>query len=151
MSAISEEILDQLVRWAEDSLPNEACGLLMRTVTGELAIARLDNDHADPARNFSFGAKTLLESFSLMQARKRAFLGTWHSHPTQDAMPSLNDRRGCVTNSPEMHIIVGRTGNEGEWVVRLFDGEFCKILGSSVRTPNPRGLVYADPSKSDRT
>ena len=89
---IKREILEAIVRHAEDEAPRECCGLLMgqgETIT-----------HHRPMKNvlesnvrYEMEARELFQFFKNLRAANQKHLGIYHSHPVSEAYPSETDVR----------------------------------------------------------
>ena len=89
---IKREILEALVRNAQEELPLECCGLLM----GEGEIIT----HHRPMKNvlesnvlYAMEARALFQFFKDLRAANQKHLGIYHSHPASEAHPSETDVR----------------------------------------------------------
>lgn len=89
---IKREILEALVRNAQEELPRECCGLLM----GEGEIIT----HHRPMKNvlesnvrYAMEARALFQFFKDLRAANQKHLGIYHSHPASEAYPSETDVR----------------------------------------------------------
>ena len=89
---IKREILEALVRNAQEELPRECCGLLM----GEGEIIT----HHRPMKNvlesnvrYAMEARALFQFFEDLRAANQKHLGIYHSHPASEAYPSETDVR----------------------------------------------------------
>jgi proteasome lid subunit RPN8/RPN11 len=89
---IKREILEAIVRHAEDEAPRECCGLLIgqgETIT-----------HHRPMKNvlesnvrYEMEARELFQFFKNLRAANQKHLGIYHSHPVSEAYPSETDVR----------------------------------------------------------
>jgi [CysO sulfur-carrier protein]-S-L-cysteine hydrolase len=89
---IKREILDAIVRHAEEEVPRECCGLLM----GQREIIT----HYRPMKNvlesnvrYAMEAQDLFQFFKDLRAANQKHLGIYHSHPASEAYPSETDVR----------------------------------------------------------
>lgn len=96
MIRLSSTAYRQIVDHALAGFPNEACGLLAGTESGDVRDVRkvfcLTNiDHSN--EHFSMDPKEQLAA--LRQAREEGLtlLGNWHSHPESPSRPSEEDIR----------------------------------------------------------
>lgn len=88
------QIYDELVRYAKEHLPEEACGLLAGEYDGSDKIIKkvyfLENlDHAKD--HFTMDPKDQLNAVKDMRANGYQALGNWHSHPSSPSRPSVED------------------------------------------------------------
>jgi proteasome lid subunit RPN8/RPN11 len=89
---IKREILEAIVRHAEEEAPHECCGLLMGQ--GEIIT------HHRPMKNvlasnvrYEIEAQALFQFFKDLRAANQKHLGIYHSHPVSEAYPSETDVR----------------------------------------------------------
>lgn len=108
MIAIARTVLDDIVRHARESLPNECCGLLIGVGDRLDEAVRTPNLRAsasayliDPAAHFA--------TVRRVRAEGRHILGAYHSHTHSPATPSASDMR--ESHDPEfVHLIVSLAG-----------------------------------------
>ena len=108
MIKIRREDYDNIIRHARNELPNEACGLIAGTVTGEDKVIEkvyfLTNiDHS--REHFSLDPKEQLEAVKDMRANGLKPLGNWHSHPESPSRPSEEDKRLAYDSSASYLIL----------------------------------------------
>ena len=89
-------IYDELVKYAKEHLPEEACGLLAGTENeGDIEVKKiyyLENiDHATD--HFTLDPKDQMQAIKDMRALDLKPLGNWHSHPESPSRPSEEDIR----------------------------------------------------------
>lgn len=89
-------IYDELVAYAKEHLPEEACGLLAGTENqGDIEVKKiyyLENiDHATD--HFTLDPKDQMQAIKDMRALDLKPLGNWHSHPESPSRPSEEDIR----------------------------------------------------------
>ena len=89
---IKREILEAIVRHAEEEAPRECCGLL--TGPGEIIT------HHRPMKNvlesnvrYAMDARELSQFFRILREANQKHLGIYHSHPVSEAYPSETDVR----------------------------------------------------------
>jgi len=89
---IKREILEAIVRHAEEEAPRECCGLL--TGPGEIIT------HHRPMKNvlesnvrYAMDARELFQFFKNLREAHQKHLGIYHSHPVSEAYPSETDVR----------------------------------------------------------
>ena len=88
------QLYDELVTYAREHLPQEACGLIAGEMNGDEKIIRkvyfLENtDHAED--HFTMNPKEQLSAVKDMRANGYKALGNWHSHPSSPSRPSVED------------------------------------------------------------
>ncbi len=87
-------LYNDLVRYAKEHLPEEACGLIAGELKGDDRIIRkvyfLENkDHAED--HFTMDPRDQLAAVKDMRANGLTALGNWHSHPSSPSRPSEED------------------------------------------------------------
>lgn len=111
------ELLQELVRHAQGSLPEECCGILIGSQTGS---DRARVHHVIPVENASTpqGRKNeyLVAPLAILAAQRRAredgleIVGYYHSHPSGSALPSALDRRNAWPDT--CYVILGMRGGK---------------------------------------
>lgn len=89
---IKRDILDALVRHAQEESPRECCGLLMGegdTVT----LHRPMKNVLDSNVRYAMDPQGLFQFFKDLRTAKHKHLGIYHSHPVSEAYPSETDVR----------------------------------------------------------
>ena len=93
---IDYHLYDEIVEYAREHLPEEACGLIAgsddengRTVKKVYFLTNVD--HAED--HFTMDPKEQLEAVKDMRANGYKPLGNWHSHPESPSRPSEEDIR----------------------------------------------------------
>jgi len=89
-------LYDELIAYAKEHLPEEACGLVAGTEDGDEREIRkiyyLENkDHATD--HFTLDPKDQMEAIKDMRSLGLKPLGNWHSHPESPSRPSEEDIR----------------------------------------------------------
>lgn len=96
MIILSKEQFDSLVEHAKKVLPNEDCGLLGGTVSGDVKTVEkiyfLTNKDASP-EHFSMEPAEQFAAVKDMRSEGLQLLGNFHSHPSTPARPSEEDKR----------------------------------------------------------
>jgi proteasome lid subunit RPN8/RPN11 len=89
---VKKEVLEDIVRHAQEELPRECCGLLMGE--GEIVTRhrRMQNALESNVR-YSMEAQELFRFFKDLRSANLKHLGIYHSHPASDAYPSDTDVR----------------------------------------------------------
>lgn len=87
-------LYDEMVKWAKEHLPDEACGLIAGTEdeTGReiKKVYFLENmDHAED--HFTLNPKDQMNAIKDMRENGYKPLGNWHSHPSSPSRPSVED------------------------------------------------------------
>lgn len=96
MIILSKEQFDSLADHAKKVLPNEDCGLLGGTVSGDVKTVEkiyfLTNTDASP-EHFSMEPAEQFAAVKDMRSEGLQLLGNFHSHPKSPARPSEEDKR----------------------------------------------------------
>ncbi len=88
------DLYDQMVDYAKEHLPEEACGLIAGTEDESgrhiKKIYYLENtDHAED--HFTLNPKDQMAAIKDMRSLGLKPLGNWHSHPSSPSRPSVED------------------------------------------------------------
>lgn len=88
------DLYDQMVDYAKEHLPEEACGLIAGTEDESgrhiKKIYYLENtDHAED--HFTLNPKDQMVAIKDMRSLGLKPLGNWHSHPSSPSRPSVED------------------------------------------------------------
>ena len=91
-----DHLYDEIVNYAKEHLPEEACGLIAGTKDGnDKSIKKVycltNIDHSN--EHFSLDPKEQLAAVKDMRANGLVPLGNWHSHPSSPSRPSVEDIR----------------------------------------------------------
>jgi len=87
-------LYDDIVRYAKEYLPEEACGLIAGEETEDGRIVKkvyylTNTDHAED--HFTLDPKEQLSAIKDMRENGLKPLGNWHSHPESPSRPSEED------------------------------------------------------------
>lgn len=88
---ISSSLLDRIFAEAAASPEREICGLLLGREGGIEDVLSTRNVAADPARRFEVDPAALFAQARRERQGGAAMLGSYHSHPGGDAIPSACD------------------------------------------------------------
>lgn len=96
MLRIEPEPLEALLRHAEETYPNESCGILVGRVEGDAASVvearRARNlDTARAADRYDLDPADFLAADTAARERSLDVVGFYHSHPDHPASPSATD------------------------------------------------------------
>lgn len=130
--AISKPDADELIRHAEDCMPNESCALLLgrgRTVSRVLPA----RNAAASAVSFEIPPDLLLDAYRTADLEGLEVMGIFHSHPCSRAYPSKKDQTFMELNPVPWLIYSGSAGDLRAYVL---DPDVTEIR-----------LAYLDPSK----
>jgi proteasome lid subunit RPN8/RPN11 len=96
-----------MIRYAGQSLPNEACGLLAGEIRGERKMVRqaycLTNADESPV-HFSLLPAEQVIAVKDMRKNGWMLIGSFHSHPTAPAYPSPEDIR--LAFDPDLSYVI---------------------------------------------
>ncbi|MGK7923787.1 MAG: Mov34/MPN/PAD-1 family protein [Spirulina sp.] len=147
---LHREQLNRLFRHAEQTYPEECCGIILGKIAGdrkvildliptpniwneELAqslpkIAGLSDREGEKGKNFLIPPEALLKAQKEARDRKAIVLGFYHSHPDAAAIPSEFDRAIAWSDYSYLIIAVnrGKASNVQSWMLdenRQFQGE----------------------------
>ncbi|MFC3804136.1 Mov34/MPN/PAD-1 family protein [Cohnella sp. GCM10012308] len=106
---ISKALLRTLADGCRQTLPYEACGVLLGA-SREAVLAICDflfiqNAAADPANAFAFEPDSWIAAAYAAQKSRQQIIGFFHSHPSSPPLPSDSDLRGW--DGFGCHLIVG--------------------------------------------
>lgn len=125
--------LEELIKIAKDSLPNECCAFLLgeNHDDGKVAmILPMRNIDESPV-SFSIDAAELLNAYNLADSKGMEVTAIFHSHPAK-ASPSRTDTKYMQIN-PVVWVIYSTTENE----IRAFvyENEDIKEIGIETIAP----------------
>ncbi len=92
MIRIPAYIIDGIIEQAINELPNEACGLLVGSVSDVLKQYPLTNIDRSP-EHFSFDPAEQFQVFREARTDGREIIANYHSHPETPSRPSEEDIR----------------------------------------------------------
>lgn len=133
------DLYNELVEYAKEHLPEEACGLIAGDIDGDEKIIKkvyfLENiDHAED--HFSMNPQEQLSAVKDMRANGYKALGNWHSHPSSPSRPSVEDIRlaydskasylilSFMTNAPVINSFHIENGEYEKEDLRIFNDEY---------------------------
>jgi len=136
-----------LVRWARDGYPNEACGLVVglqeHGCTRVRRAVQARNLVVERARDrFELDPGDQLAADRAAQGEGLAVVGVWHSHPDHPAVPSETDRAAAWESWSYLILSVGAEGVGALRSWRLSAGAFQEEEVSTmshavIRIPTP--------------
>jgi len=131
MSIIRMEygLYDEIVEYAKQHLPEEACGLVAGTDDEEGRLIKkvyfLENvDHA--ADHFTLDPKDQMNAIKDMRALGLKPLGNWHSHPESPSRPSVEDIRLAFDSKASYLILSLMAENAVLNSFHIENGEYTK-------------------------
>ena len=93
---IKKQDVEEMISYAREKLPQEACGLIAGSDYGDERVIEkvyyLTNIDASN-EHFSLEPKEQLQAVKDMRARGLKPIGNWHSHPESPTRPSQEDKR----------------------------------------------------------
>ncbi|MEE3392134.1 MAG: M67 family metallopeptidase [Lachnospiraceae bacterium] len=99
---------EEIVRWAKDHRPEEACGLIggiedngVREIKKVYYLTNIDHTN----EHFSMDPKEQLKAVKDMRANGLVPLGNWHSHPESPSRSSEEDIRLAYDKSASYMIL----------------------------------------------
>lgn len=108
MLKLRKDLYDKMLKYCEDGLPNESCGLIAGTVDGDVKTVEkvylLTNIDAS-REHFSMDPKEQLAAVKDARAAGLAMLGNFHSHPESPSRPSEEDKRLAYDSTAEYLIL----------------------------------------------
>ncbi len=101
---ISQKTLAQLIKAAEDAMPNEACGLLAGQGEEITKFYEMTNKDASP-EHFTMLPKEQFAAVKDMRKQGTEILAIWHSHP--ETPPRMSEEDIKLAYAPgAVHIIL---------------------------------------------
>jgi proteasome lid subunit RPN8/RPN11 len=122
--------LEELIKIAKDSLPNECCAFLLgeHNDNGKVAMILPMRNIDESAVSFSIDAVELLNAYNLADTKGMEVTAIFHSHPAK-ASPSRTDTKYMQIN-PVVWVIYSTTENE----IRAFVYENEDIKEIAIKT-----------------
>jgi proteasome lid subunit RPN8/RPN11 len=107
---ISDLLLEEVIRHARASRPNECCGLLAGNIVGGVGVVTarfaIGNDAASTSE-YETNARDMFNAFRAMRDRRIELLAIYHSHPASEPIPSRHDIERNTYGECVVHPIVG--------------------------------------------
>lgn len=125
MSLIPAWMVMRVVEWAEHDAPLETCGIFTGRNKAE-SVQKLTNVAASPEHNFRMHPKQLVNVSNELERRGHRIVGTFHSHPHSDPLPSMKDYKGLRAIHADFHLIVAPLTSR-DWRADLFDSELNRV------------------------
>jgi len=106
---LPRRIVSRIIDIIEESFPIEACGILLGTIKGKVArvehVESLDNILGS-SRAFWFDERDWMQKIIEGKRKGYRYIGLFHSHFREDAIPSLSDRHRMLECPGEVWLIV---------------------------------------------
>ena len=109
---ISHSDLYLIQKELEENRPYEACGVLIGTITGNLALVekiQVITNVNRTRRSFELDPKEFYKAWNSAENDGKEIVGVYHTHPVSSAVPSLWDRE-TMENAPSVWLIAGADG-----------------------------------------
>jgi len=126
--------LRELLRHAQECLPEECCGVLIGSecefgrVRAHRVVAAANVTTRDRERHFEVDPLTILAADREARAKGLELVGYYHSHPSGSAAPSASDLRQAWPNTS--YVILGMDGSDlneiKSWRLVSDDTEFAE-------------------------
>lgn len=114
--------IEQLIKIAKDSLPDESCAFLLGRDYRVAEILPMRN--ADKSQvSFSIEPQELLQAYDLAESKKLQVIGIFHSHPSKP-MPSSTDKKFMEIN-PVVWLIYSTT--EHRFKAHIYDRDVSEV------------------------
>ena len=116
---LSSDLVERLLREAEQAHPRECCGILLGEGRRITAIRPAANVHPEPRRHFEIDPQVLVDAHRGARSGGPQVLGYYHSHPNGRAEPSATDRANAARDGAIWAIIAAdrisfwRSGDAG--------------------------------------
>ena len=94
---LSQSILENLRKHAENEQPNESCAILFGKENTVSDMFLTENIEESPV-NFTISNEQLIEGYKMAEEKSLEVVGIFHSHPNSEAFPSNTDRKFMETN-----------------------------------------------------
>jgi proteasome lid subunit RPN8/RPN11 len=97
---IPKSLVAAMIAHAEETFPEECCGLLAGTNGVASHFYRIQNTHATPNVFFEMAPKEQFWAFKNMRHNNLNLVAIYHSHPESPARPSQSDIRLAYDPEP---------------------------------------------------
>lgn len=105
---LSHEQMQAIVDHAVNGLPNEVCGLIGGFEGKVKQIIPISNVADMPQQHYQMDATEQLQALTLFDKQNMDWIAVYHSHPTGQPIPSIEDIRSAELNTPNLcHVIIG--------------------------------------------
>ena len=123
MLEITRDVYDAVVAHARRDHPDEACGMLARSESGEIRVIEMLNIARSPTF-YEMDSVEVLRTLREIDDRDEELHAIYHSHTATEAYPSRTDI--SIAGFPEAHYVLVSTREEDSVEFRSFrivDGE----------------------------
>lgn len=106
--SLKQSCYQQMIQHSMEAFPEEACGILLSPVGDNTITAcmRIDNVHEQKRSAFRFDPEQWVNAHYTASRRQLTIAGIYHSHPTEEAVPSPRDVTGLL-DSQLLYAIIG--------------------------------------------
>lgn len=101
---ISKALVEAMFAHAQETYPEECCGLLAGPGDQPTHLYRIHNAHETPRVFYEMAPKEQFYAFKNMRHNGLSLLGIYHSHPESPARPSESDIR--LAYDPQPHYLL---------------------------------------------
>lgn len=92
---LARSCYDEMIIYGSQSLPYEACGIVAcRSDRLIDTFIPIKNIHSEPLTNFEFEPHAWIEALYALEHLQAKLVGYVHTHPNEDAIPSIHDIQG---------------------------------------------------------
>lgn len=126
MLEITRDVYDAVVAHARRDHPDEACGMLARTESGETRVIEMLNIARSPTF-YEMDSLEVLRTLRELDDRDEELYAIYHSHTATEAYPSRTDV--SIAGFPEAHYVLVSTREPDSVEFRSFriiDGEVAE-------------------------
>ena len=109
---ISRRDIEIIQAELEANKPYEACGVLIGTINGNVALVEKAlpvTNSKRTRRSFELDPKEHYDAWNEAERSGKEIVGVYHTHPVSSAVPSLWDRE-TMENDPSVWLIAGADG-----------------------------------------
>jgi proteasome lid subunit RPN8/RPN11 len=131
MLKIPAKILREIYHHTEESYPNECCGLLVGTVSGDARLAhtfrRCKNLNTERARDrYQLDPRDMLRTQQEFENTAYDIVGIYHSHPDHPSRPSQTDTDAAFEGYSYVIVSVrgGSVASANSWVLNESERRF---------------------------
>ncbi len=115
---IPREVYNEMIQWAKNGFPNEACGLMAHDTVGKIAKFFPMRNLDEASISYFMDPKEQLKIFKEMRETKLELAGIFHSHVASEAYPSQKDVR--LAFYPDVSYLIVSLSDMNKPVLRSF-------------------------------
>lgn len=96
--SLKQSCYGQIIQHSTEAFPEEACGVLLAPVGDSTITAcmRINNVHKQKMNAFRFDPEQWVNAHYTASRQQLTIAGIYHSHPTEEAVPSPSDVAGLL-------------------------------------------------------